>query len=547
MAFIKAQKLVFSDDGKVISGSAAIVDTVYDSSVKGRSRHKVREKLGKVITISADRKSGIFLSPTRGLVEYDSSKDLFLDVNKDDERISGLGLFPGPEIHTEFGDSFLVLSFMKKTGITGLLRSVFTKEEDFQRVLAHICHTVMKDGSHISCDDFVAKSFLSHLVRDIPLQSLYSDTKYFTDMGSDGRKVTLMKEYVEMEKSMNGEFGSCCYVDSTPLPNDIDIPISALCSHGTGGCEMQARMAVCLDARSGLPVWYSLFSGNIIDMNTLMDELEDAETSVGVTVDDLVLDAGYISRELIQAYSKTGEDEETVTFTGRMPARKGFPFKTLYHRCGQSIHQAKYFFDREGHTYFGRKFSQTLFERNVFLYVYIDRDRALALGRNYRLNNREAYQKLTDSEKNWADVKNGYFVLVSNIDSTPAETLDRYLGRMDIESFFKTGKEYLSLLPLSKWTKETISGKLLNDMISTILYLKIRSALSGTGITMSKLLGKASSLMCRKKDDGTVIVETPSRQVKEIFKTAGVKIPTSFRLEDFEADYLLKPIPKQQK
>ena len=35
MAFIKVQKLVLSEDGKVLSGSAVIVDTVYDSSVKG--------------------------------------------------------------------------------------------------------------------------------------------------------------------------------------------------------------------------------------------------------------------------------------------------------------------------------------------------------------------------------------------------------------------------------------------------------------------------------------------------------------------------------
>ena len=84
-------------------------------------------------------------------------------------------------------------------------------------------------------------------------------------------------------------------------------------------------------------------------------------------------------------------------------------------------------------------------------------------------------------------------------------------------------------------------------MISTILYLKTMSALSGTGTAMSKPLGKASSLMCRKKDDGAVIVETPGRKVKEIFKAAGVKIPTSFKLEDFEADYLLKPTPRQQK
>ena len=371
MAFIKIQKLVLSEEGKVVSGSAAIVDTVYDSSVKGRSRHIVRERLGKVVTVSPDRKCGIFLSPTRGLVEYDSTKDAFTEVARDDARISGLSLFAEPEVHTVFGDVFLILSFLKSTGIAGLLRSVFSKEEDFQRALAHICHTVAKDGSHISCDDFVSKSFLSCLLPDVPLGTLHSDTKYFTDMGRDSRKVALMKGYVNLEKKSDKAFGSCCYIDSTPLPNEIDIPISALCSHGIGSCGMQARLAMCLDAGSGMPVWYSLFSGNILDMNTLVGGLDDAETSVGVSVDEVVLDAGYISKELINAYHN-GEGGNDVSFTGRMPARKGFPFKTLYHRCGQSIHQAKYLFDREGHTYFGRMFEIELFDRTEYAYVYID-------------------------------------------------------------------------------------------------------------------------------------------------------------------------------
>ena len=118
---------------------------------------------------------------------------------------------------------------------------------------------------------------------------------------------------------------------------------------------------------------------------------------------------------------------------------------------------------------------------------------------------------------------------------------------MDIESFFKTSKEYLSLLPLSKWTRETIEGKLLNDMLSTIVYLKIRKALSGTGLSMSKLFGRASSLMCTRKKDGTVIVEEANRQVKEIFKAAGIKIPSSMNLEEFEENYLLKPRKEKQK
>ena len=74
MAFIKAQKIVRDDSGAVISGSAAVVDSVYvKTGSNSHSRQEVREKLGKVLYLSEDKKVGIFLSPTRGLVEYNAS------------------------------------------------------------------------------------------------------------------------------------------------------------------------------------------------------------------------------------------------------------------------------------------------------------------------------------------------------------------------------------------------------------------------------------------------------------------------------------------
>ena len=45
---------------------------------------------------------------------------------------------------------------------------------------------------------------------------------------------------------------------------------------------------------------------------------------------------------------------------------------------------------------------------------------------------------------------------------------------------------------------------------------------------------------------GKIIVETPSRQVKELFKAARIKIPASLGTEDFETEYLLKPKVKNQ-
>ena len=92
MAFIKAQKVVRDENGVITSGSAAIVDTVYVSTgSKNHSKHSVREKLGRVLYLSEDRKSGIFMSPTRGLVEYNALTDTFEGVERDDSRICSQG------------------------------------------------------------------------------------------------------------------------------------------------------------------------------------------------------------------------------------------------------------------------------------------------------------------------------------------------------------------------------------------------------------------------------------------------------------------------
>lgn len=128
MAFIKAQKIVRDDDGRIISGSAAVVDAVYvRTGSRSHSKQQVREKLGKVLYLSEDRKSGVFLSPTRGLVSYDAASDSFSSVERNDPRINGDVLFPETEIHTVFGDTYLLLRFLEKSGLLSVLRNVFPK------------------------------------------------------------------------------------------------------------------------------------------------------------------------------------------------------------------------------------------------------------------------------------------------------------------------------------------------------------------------------------------------------------------------------------
>ena len=75
MAFIKIQNLEFDENGVVSRGTASIVDVSYVPGGRNHSRQSTRERLGKVISIAEDRKSGVFMSPTRGLVEYNAVTD----------------------------------------------------------------------------------------------------------------------------------------------------------------------------------------------------------------------------------------------------------------------------------------------------------------------------------------------------------------------------------------------------------------------------------------------------------------------------------------
>ena len=104
----------------------------------------------------------------------------------------------------------------------------------------------------------------------------------------------------------------------------------------------------------------------------------------------------------------------------------------------------------------------------------------------------------------------------------------------DIESVIKTGKEYVNLLPLCKWNETTISGKILLDIIDLNIYLMLRKKMGGAKKSVTEMFGTAQSLMCHCDKNGIIKIETPNKQVKEIAKLMGAKIPAYMKLSNLE-------------
>lgn len=247
-----------------------------------------------------------------------------------------------------------------------------------------------------------------------------------------------------------------------------------------------------------------------------------------IDIESLVLDAGFVCSSLIEAFhigSKNSHQQDAC--------QRGYPFKELYWKVKGMINRGKYQFVRENHTYFGKKEEITLFKKyREYAYIFVDHEHANLRFREYLLQNEEEFQNLKDKDKDWQMVKYGFFVLVSNMDVSPEELLGKYFCRTEIEGIFKTSKEYLELLPLSKWSDRTVRGKILHDIIDTIIFLKLREVMESTGVSVTKLFGTTQSLMCFKNQNGNVLVEVPNKKVKQFYKVMETGIPGSVRIDE---------------
>ena len=159
----------------------------------------------------------------------------------DDGRIPDAPKSSVPEIHTVFGDSYLFLEF--------------------------------------------------YLADDVANSSLLSDTRFFSMLGSDSVKLSFFRAFNSQMRLASPGFGKGCYVDSTPLPNDMmDNPFDALCCHGISSSEVVIRLMLVIDAESGLPVWYDIIPGNILDISTAQAAVEDIKASLYIDISSFVLD-----------------------------------------------------------------------------------------------------------------------------------------------------------------------------------------------------------------------------------------------------------------
>jgi hypothetical protein len=435
--YVRFQSVRRDEQGRIVAVCASLYKTVYDPNTgnKGHSRQQVIESFGRVIWMKTPKRcrDAIFVSPTRGLFEYRADDDAFLEVSPDDPRLAGTVLADVDRSHVELGPVWLFLTLLARTPLLRVMRSSLGPL--YQRSLAHLAHGCLAAGSPLKCGAWLDGTALSWVLCDLTRSTLDCDTAYFRAMSDDAVKVAFFSRLVEEMRAVDPEFGTCCYVDSTPLPGEArDNPFNELSSHGTDGSVIQSRLALVLDAGTGIPVWYVVIPSNVLDHSTIEAIREDVEATLGVTIASMDLDAGYACEELFGAFNRdnspaTADDDGVLrgrSLIVRMPARNGYPHDELYVESKPRFHDVERLFDHDGHTYYGERYERDVRGHPEYVHVFVDHDRATWLGRKWRQDNPEAWQAMSLHDKEYQAARDGLFMLVVSADVTPRQALAAY-------------------------------------------------------------------------------------------------------------------------
>ena len=353
------------------------------------------------------------------------------------------------------------------------------------------------------------QQMLSQVFPEAANSPLQGDPCLFRDLGQ--ARTACLKAYARFLKSRSPDFGHGCLVDTAPLSN---MP----------GC--QGRLAIVLDKATGRPAWFSLFAGKIGDATTLECLLQDAQTSVGITVDTLVLDAGHVSGDVL---GKLLEDK-TKNFIGKLPKSRDFHHDTLFRELvlpNIAILKGHQFF-RDGHSYFGKRTRRKFFGHELFVCAYVNKQKAAAGNLKFHEQNADKLHELGEEELEWIAYRDGYFALLTTIDATPAEIFDMYVSKTEIESQFKTKKGYADCFPADQQDFDTVNGKILFDLMCTNIFLDIKSSTKDCGLSIANMFSALQSLCCCRSSDDILKVDTPTNVVRDIYKLLDVGIVPGF-------------------
>ena len=418
-----------------------------------------------------------------------------------------------------FGDVFLINSYLKKIGLCPAIDAIGYKNPD--TLYSMICFYIICSMSNCYAEDWYEGSFARILYPKADLRS----QRISEFMESIGEELSYRRFFEEYHKALIGKKIKMrnIIIDSTGLPNSIHFPYTAISNHN-GDINNETRLIYVVEQKSQLPIFFRYCPGNVIDGTTFANTIADLK-SQGIDTNFTLCDSGYYNDGNIDDLY-----QNDISFMTRLRCNRSL-YKELISKYVCSIednnedlilYNGRYIYVKTEQCMIGSKSQYSG-------YAYVCKDLSRKNEEERKLFVRAVRDKLSNSEVADARRKQGMFILISSNLISKEHILPLYYMRQQIEQIFDIGKNEANMLPLRTHNEKTFRGHLLLTFISTVIVKMMQNVLKNNQLTPRAVLFNLANQKCKVYDNNIVTMEA-FKKANDSYKAFGIKCPVTIPL-----------------
>ena len=468
--------------------------TVY---VDGKPRKEGQIYLGLVV----DKDKGIFWNREHGYCTFDQTTMSFAAAPPEDIPSRWREVDHAkrnPPVCVDFGDSYFLDQFIRGIGYDKVINHLQFGNYDTLYSMVHFY--TLESAANCRASGWYRQNYVRFLY---PKANLASQriSDLLAAIGTDEQKRRFLVAHISyILENTDGDV--CVLIDSTGLPNACNIPYTRVSNH-EGDVNIEFRMIALVQKSTGLPLFFELVPGNIVDVSTVMYITKLAQEH-GCSIQYMIGDAGYCCPANIEKMILSG-----MEFMTRInPAYTAYADDINGHLSElDSPSTAVRFRNRLVHvlkipTIVGKN---TDTGEDVSGFIFLCRDMQSKANKDSKLFAKKDISSMTAQQIEEISARFGIFAIVTTRDLTSEELLPEYYIRQKIEQFFDFGKNYAKFLPVREHNMETIAGHMLLSFISSFLICLMNNHLNILDAHYTAVPAKL--VMTEKCDDENIYVE----------------------------------------
>ena len=495
--------------------------------------------LGRVL----DKEAGIYKNRERGIFTFDPDTGEFGTVpeNYIPPKTNDLRK-KQKHVSVDFGDAFFMDSYLHASGMMQIVDAI----EYGNRDTLHAMLLFYTLSGLANCDaiHWYEGSIASMLYPNANLTSQrLSD--FLASIGTPDKQMAFQRAYIQFVME-HYNHDKNILIDSSGLPNSIHFPLTEKNVHN-GKVSNEIRLIFVVQKSSGLPLYYRVVAGNVVDVSTLSRIFLHLD-SMGIDVSSCIMDAGYNSGDNLDLFYDDNHKCRIGFITRIGSGDKNF--KELISKELPGIEVKENFVKYEDRYLF-------IIKRRVMVgsskdnpaWMYLGLDCSRMSDERHKLLKRAGRDSLTTDEVYEAMQDDGVFGILSGEDYTCEEILPAYYQRQAAEQIFDFAKNYTKLLPLRTNTNATFNGHLLLSYVATCVVKMIQLRLKEANLFFGSRLACLRNQKCTIYEN-RIVTDEPQREANDTYRAFKLICPDSIPIINGSLSYTPPEsgtIPKERK